>query len=341
MNNLLHTEFFGNALQSYVIAVFVLAGAVVVNLILRLVMKRRDKLHSAVQVAIKKMIIPAVYLAPLYAVIRFLDFGQKINLFVNKFFIVIAIFFVIRFFISLVDFLMIRYINSRQEEGEGPKIKPFLSIIHFILWIFGLVFLLNNLGFEISTLIAGLGITGIAVALGAQTVLKDLFSYFVVLLDRPFEVGDFIIFDDKLGAVEKIGIKSTRIKALGGEQLVVSNTDLTNTRLHNYKKMERRRVAFSFGVTYQTGMEQLRIIPDKVKEIIEGTENCSFDRCHFKSYGSFSLDFETVYYVGTADYNVYMDVQQKINLAIFEYFENKGIDFAYPTQTLFLAGSGN
>lgn len=334
-------EFFGNSVRAYIIAGSVLLGAVIINLILRAVMKRKEKVQPVIQVGIKKIMIPAVYLAAFYAVIRFLDFGEKINFFANKLFIVLAIFFVVRFFIGLVDFLMIRYIDSRQEEGTGPKLKPFLSIIHFILWIFGLVFLLNNLGFEISTLIAGLGITGIAVALGAQTVLKDLFSYFVVLLDRPFEVGDFIIFDDKLGAVEKIGIKSTRIKALGGEQLVVSNSDLTNVRIHNYKKMERRRVVFNFGVTYQTGLDQLKIIPEKIKEIIEGEENCTFDRCHFKSFGSFSLDFETVYYIGTADYTAYMDIQQRINLAIFEYFETSGVEFAYPTQTLFVAGSGN
>jgi hypothetical protein len=211
-------EFFGNSIQAYIIAVSVLLGGVIVNLILRAIMKRKKNVQSVIQVGIKKIMIPAVYLAAFYSVIRFLDFGEKINFYTNKLFIVLAIFFVVRFFIGLVDFLMVRYIESKQEEGIGSRLKPFLSIIHFILWILGLVFLLNNLGFEISTLIAGLGITGIAVALGAQTVLKDLFSYFVVLLDRPFEAGDFIIFDDKLGLVEKIGIKSTRIKALGGEQ---------------------------------------------------------------------------------------------------------------------------
>ena len=336
MNQFLQMTFLGNTVRSYIISVSVLAAAAVCNLVLKIVMKRSKRLHSGVQVGIKKIIIPALYLAPLYAVVRFLDFGEKVSFFANKLIIVFAIFFIVRFFISLADFLMVQYIESREEEGDGTRIKPLLAIIRFTLWILGLVFLLNNLGFEISTVIAGLGITGIAVALGAQTILKDLFSYLVVLLDRPFEVGDFIIFDDKLGAVEKIGIKSTRIKAIGGEQLIVSNADLTNARIHNYKKMERRRVVFTFGVTYQTDIEQLKMIPEKVREIIGERENCSFDRCHFKAYGNFSLDFETVYFIETADYNVYMDVQQEINLAIFEFFSSQNIAFAYPTQTLFV-----
>lgn len=335
MNHFFEMEVLGNTIRAYIFAGSVLIGAVIINLILRKIQKRNEKIHGTVKIVIKKIIVPAVYLGTLYSVIRLLNFGEKVNQISNKICIILTIFFIVRFFIGIVDFLMVRYIETRKEEGDGPRIKPFLSIIHFILWILGLVFLLNNLGFEVSTVIAGLGITGIAVALGAQTVLKDLFSYIVVLLDRPFEVGDFIIFDDKLGSVEKIGIKSTRINALSGEQLVVSNADLTNTRIHNYKKMERRRVVFTIGVTYQTEKDKLELIPEKIREIIDSTEQSTFDRCHFKTYGSFSLDFETVYYVETADYNVYMDIQQNINLKIFDLFRREHIEFAYPTQTLF------
>jgi len=139
---------------------------------------------------------------------------------------------------------------------------------------------------------------------------------------------------DKLGVVEHIGIKTTRMRALSGEQLVFSNTDLTNSRVHNYKRMERRRVVFALRVTYQASAEQLKKITSIVKEIITSMENTLYDRGHFASYGEFSLDFEFVYYVNGEDYNRYMDIQQSINLAIFEAFGKEGIAFAYPTQTL-------
>ncbi len=196
--------------------------------------------------------------------------------------------------------------------------------------------MLDNLGFKISAVIAGLGIGGIAVALAAQAILGDLFSYFAILFDRPFEVGDFIILGEYLGTIEHIGIKTTRIRSLSGEQLVFSNTDLTSSRLRNYKRMGKRRVVFKLGVTYQTTLKQLKTIPGIIENIIKGVKDTTFDRVHFSSYGDFSLIFEVVYYVMSRDYNKYMDIQQVINFAIKKEFEAGGIEFAYPTQTLYL-----
>ena len=198
--------------------------------------------------------------------------------------------------------------------------------------------MLDNLGFEVSTVIAGLGIGGIAIALAAQAILGDLFSYFVIFFDRPFEIGDFVILPNEfMGTIEYIGIKTTRIRSLSGEQIVVANTDLTNSRIRNYKRMERRRVVFKLGVIYQTTSKQLAEIATIVKTIIENQSDTTFDRGHFQSYGDFSLNFEFVYYVLSGDYNKYMDTQQAINLKIYEEFEKRGIEFAYPTQTLFVS----
>jgi small-conductance mechanosensitive channel len=205
-----------------------------------------------------------------------------------------------------------------------------------LIWGMAIIFLLDNLGFKISTVVAGLGIGGVAVALASQAVLKDLFSYFTILLDHPFEVGDFLILDQYMGVVEYIGIKTTRLRSLGGEQIIISNADLTDSRVRNYKRMDRRRVLFQVGVTYQTGMDELKEIPQIAKSVIEGIEETSFDRAHFASYGDFSLIFEIVYYVLDRDYNKYMDIQQEINLKLNEEFGKRGIEFAYPTQTLFL-----
>jgi len=202
--------------------------------------------------------------------------------------------------------------------------------------VIGIVFLMDNLGFNISAVVAGLGIGGIAIALAAQAILGDLFSYFVIFFDRPFEVGDFINVGDKVGTVEYTGIKTTRVRALSGEQLVFANTDLTNSRIHNFKKMEKRRVVFKLGVVYQTLADTLAEIPNLVKEIIEKQPDTTFDRGHFATYGDFSLNFEFVYFVLSSDYVKFMDTQQRINLEIYKEFENRGIEFAYPTQTLFV-----
>src|SRR3546814_878321 len=140
--------------------------------------------------------------------------------------------------------------------------RGIMFILNVVIWIFGLVLLLSNLGYDVTAIVAGMGIGGIAIALAAQTILGDLFSYFVIFFDRPFEIGDFIVVDDKSGTVEYVGIKTTRLKSLGGEQLVFSNTDLTNSRLHNYKRMERRRIVFKLGVVYETPEKKLKLIPE-------------------------------------------------------------------------------
>ncbi|PIW67370.1 MAG: mechanosensitive ion channel protein MscS, partial [Candidatus Omnitrophica bacterium CG12_big_fil_rev_8_21_14_0_65_42_8] len=227
---------------------------------------------------------------------------------------------------------------SKKEKNEALKrsIDGILVVVKVIIWGLAIVFFLDNLGFKISAVIAGLGIGGVAVALAAQAVLGDLFSYFAILFDRPFEIGDFIITGDYLGTIEHIGVKTTRIRSLSGEQLIFSNTDLTNARVRNYKRMEQRRVVFKLGVTYQTASEKAKAIPGIIKDIIKNVKDTVFDRAHFFSYGDFALIFEIVYYVRGSDYNKYMDIQQEINFAIKERFEADGIEFAYPTQTLYI-----
>ncbi|NII28576.1 mechanosensitive ion channel family protein [Pseudoflavitalea sp. X16] len=179
-----------------------------------------------------------------------------------------------------------------------------------------------------------------AIALATQAILGDLFSYFVIFFDKPFEIGDFIIVGDKMGAVEYVGIKTTRIRSLGGEQLIFSNTDLTNSRVHNYKRMEKRRVVFTFRLSYNTPVEKVNKVPGIVKRIIETQPDTQFDRAHFLSFGDFSLNFEIVYNVLSPDYNLYMDRQQAINLEIVKAFEQEGVQFAYPTQNLIVNNNG-
>ncbi len=179
---------------------------------------------------------------------------------------------------------------------------------------------------------------GIAIALATQSILSDLFASLSILLDRPFEVGHFIIVGDHLGSVEKIGLKTTRIRSLSGELIIFGNNDLLQSRIRNFTHFQERRVVFKFGVLYGTPAEKLKKIPGMVREIIEKTDNTRFDRAHFMAFGDYSLLFEIVYYVLSPDYTEYMNIQEKINFAILERFEEEGIQFAFPTRTVHIAG---
>jgi small-conductance mechanosensitive channel len=241
---------------------------------------------------------------------------------------------------TMITFWVKRYMKRRmQEDAAAATSVAALSFVgKLALWAVLLLLALDNLGYDVTALVAGLGIGGIAVALALQNVLGDLFASLSIVLDKPFVIGDFIIVGDYLGTVEHIGLKTTRVRSLGGEQLVFSNGDLLESRIRNYKRMAERRVLFGFGVVYQTPPDALAAIPGQVREIIESIDKTRFDRAHFKGYGDSSLDFEVVYYVLSPDYNMYMDIQQEINLEVYRRFAEQGIDFAYPTRTLYVIG---
>lgn len=211
-------------------------------------------------------------------------------------------------------------------------------VARIVLWSVAALIMLDNLGFNITTLMASLGIGGIAIALAVQNILGDIFSSVSIALDKPFVIGDFIVVDSYMGTVEYVGMKTTRLRSLGGEQIIFSNNELLKNRIRNYKRMQERRVLFEFGITYETPVEQVRSLPGLVRAIVSSTElQTRFDRDHFKGYGDSALLFEVVYYVLDADYNKYMDIQQCINLALLECFEKRGISFAYPVRMLRVA----
>jgi len=224
-----------------------------------------------------------------------------------------------------------------------------LNVVGFVgrvaIWAVVLLMALDNLGVNITALVAGLGVGGIAVALAVQSVLGDLLASVAIALDKPFAVGDFLVLADHMGTVEQVGIKSTKLRSLSGEQLVISNADLLSSRVRNYGRMAERRVVFSFRVTYETPPERLAAIPELVAGIVRDQPDTRFDRCHLMQFGPSSLDFECVYYVLSRDYNEYMDVQQQIILGIIRTLGGIGVEFAYPTQKLYVhsaaeAGAG-
>ncbi len=216
----------------------------------------------------------------------------------------------------------------------------FTTLGRLVVWSAVVLLALDNLGVDVTTAIAGLGVSGIAVALALQSVLGDLFAALTILLDKPFEVGDFIIVGDLMGTVERIGVKTTRVRSLSGEELVFGNSDLLASRIRNYKRMRERRIVFGFGILYETPIEKLERIPAMVREIVGAVSDTRLDRVHFKAFGDSSLDFEVVYYMLVPDYNAFMDAQQAINLALVRRFQAEGIDFAYPTRTLYVQREG-
>jgi small-conductance mechanosensitive channel len=247
---------------------------------------------------------------------------------------------------QVVEYLLRRYLMKRNHvESDGEFDISAYSAINitgkFILWTLLFLLLLDNLGINITALVTGLGIGGIAIALAVQNILGDIFASLSIVLDRPFEVGDFIVVGDKSGTVENIGLKTSRIKSLSGEQLVFPNKTLIESEIRNFKRMQTRRVVFTFGVVYNTPREKLQRIPEIVKEIIQSIKDTSFDRAHFTKFAESSLDFEVVHIMQTPDYNTYMDTQQQINLALFERFANEGLEFAFPTRTVIIQNNSS
>lgn len=346
MRNFAEQIFWHNSLQDW-ITVFCLCALllIVVRLFRTIAMSRMKKLFVRTRpiwddfllAQVDRSVVPIAYMAAIYFPLGMLTLPAGFVRALYVAVISVATYYVLRLVTSFMKEFIFSFIKTRENgEAKEKQAKGLVVILNVAVWIMGAIFLIDNFGYDVTTLVAGLGIGGIAIALAAQAVLGDLFSYFVIFFDKPFEIGDFIIIDDKMGVVEYVGVKTTRLRTLNGEQLVCSNTDLTNSRLHNYKRMDRRRVVFRLGVVYQTSHRQLQAIPGMVKQIIESKEDVSFDRGHFCAFGSSSLDFEFVFYVNSPDYNFYMDKQQAIFFDIAGLFEAEGIGFAYPTQTLFL-----
>jgi small-conductance mechanosensitive channel len=346
--DLLQEYYLGNTLQSWLCALITLIVALTALIITQKVLiNKLSKLAAATDNQIDDLIvnmlrqtkhfilvIASIYLASLTITLKpsLAELWQKV--------VILMFIFQAGLWASAgISFVLGEIIRKRSAEDTSTKTTiTFLGFVaRFVLWIVIFLLILDNLGVNIMGLVAGLGIGGIAVALAVQNILGDLLASLSIVLDKPFVIGDFIVVDSLSGTIEHIGLKTTRIRSLSGEQLIFSNNDLLKTRIRNYKRMSERRIVFSFGIIYQTPTEKLKNVNKIVRDIIEKTENARFDRVHFKEYGNSSLNFEVVYFVIDPDYNIYMDVQESINLEIFRQFGEEGIEFAYPTQTLYVS----
>jgi small-conductance mechanosensitive channel len=239
---------------------------------------------------------------------------------------------------AALDFFLGWQAAKRADQRDAVTSFAILKMVgHVVVWTLVAILILANVGVNVTGLVASLGVGGIAVALAAQKILGDLFASLSIVLDRPFEAGDFIVVGDFMGTVERIGLKTTRVRGLGGEQQVFANTDLLESRIRNFQRLAERRVVFTIGLCYDSPLEKLRKVPDLVRGAVTAQQQVRFDRAHFVRFGESSLDFEIVYYMLTPDYNAYMDAQQAINLALYESVRALGLDFAFPTRTLYLS----
>ncbi len=339
--------FLGNTVRVWAEALGIFLGAYILIRIFKYILikylkdlseKTATTIDDFLIEVVEKSVVPAAYFGVVYLAMHHLKFPPRVYNIIDVAILFIMTFYGLRVITSAIKYAVYNFLDKQEDSDVKKKqARGILIIVNVIIWALGIVFLLDNLGHDVTAIIAGLGVGGIAIALAAQTILGDLFSYFVIFFDQPFEIGDFVSVGTDSGTVEYVGVKTTRIRTLTGDVLVCSNTDLTNSRIHNFKKLQERRIGFDLGVIYQTKHQQLKAIPGMIRTIIEGVEGVRFDRSHFSGYGDFSLNFNTIYYVLDQDYAVYMDKQQEIYLAIFKKFEEEGIVFAYPTKTIFLS----
>lgn len=226
--------------------------------------------------------------------------------------------------------------DTAQESTLVNAMGLIMVFVNVIIFAVALIMIADNLSFDVTGLVAGLGVGGIAIGLAAQSLFEDLFAGLSIILDKPFVKGDFINFGDKNGVVEKVGLKSTRIRTLTGQQLAINNSNILSHEINNFRRMAERRISTRIGVTYDTPHAKLERLPGQIRQIVEGTEGLRFDRCHLAAYGDFSILFELVFHVLSKEFGDYMDRQQRVFLEIHSLFEREGIDFAFPTQTVHL-----
>jgi len=340
--------FLGNTLETFATSFMVLLALLVIFAVFQKVVlwrlnylakKTKTDIDDTV-IKIVRSIKPPFYLfVSLYISFTFLETSDFARMAFGSIVITLIAYQIVKGIHIFVDFLVEKYARSQKDKGAITAIETLGRIFKFSFWFIGVLFVLQNLGVNVTSVVAGLGIGGLAIALAAQNILADLFSSFSIIFDKPFEVGDFIQIGEQMGTVEKVGIKTTRIRALQGEEIIISNQELTSSRIQNYGKLKERRIVFGVGVTYETKKGIIKKVPSILKKIIKAQKDIKFDRAHLKDFGDSSINFEAVYYVKSSIYSKYMDIQESINLGIIDAFEEEKIDMAYPTRTVYLKNS--
>ena len=344
--------FLGNTALQWIIALVVAAVVwAAVRIVFRIVLSRMKALAAQTETDIDDLVTELlektkglfVALVAVYAGARSLELPPEIDSIFTR---LLVVGFLIQgaFWVNGVVNYLLGSWAARKFEGD-PTITTAMGSVGFLIrfgvWATFIMLALDNLGIDVGPLVASLGIGGLALGLALQGTLSDLFASFSIVFDKPFAVGDSIRVGDLAGTVEYVGLKTTRLKSLTGEQLVFSNSDLLGSRIQNFQRREERRCTFTLGVTYDTTPEQLERIPGLIQEIIESRESTRFERCLFMTFGDSALNIDIVYHMQVPDFATYGATHHSINLEIFKRFAEEGIEFAYPTQTIHVQRAGD
>lgn len=347
INEFLLKEIGSNEIREYLLAFLVVVAIVLITFLIRtifvyrlrkIVTKSFSDLDDLILKAFDVLNWPLASIIGFNLAIRALTIPQSYLNIINVASSILILFFGIRLINNIVNYFankMIIKLDSQKRESDSAVLKIISNFLGVVIWIIGGIMILENVGYDVSTLVAGVGVSSIAIAFALQNILSDIFASVSIFFDKPFKVGDFIKVDEDSGTVQKIGIKSSRIKTLDGEELVLPNQTITKSKIRNYVDLKKRRHLFSIGVTYETPNTKLKKIPTIIQKLIETNKFTEFDRVHFKKYSDFALEFEISYYVNKKSYKEFLDVVQEINIGIKEAFEKEKIDFAYPTHVTY------
>lgn len=335
----LDIEVWGNTIAQYIDAVIYFVIALIILYILqKIVMSRFEKFAKKTKTEIDDVIVKFIYsirprlyiVLAAYISLRTLTLTPMVLNVINVIVIVVIIFQVTRSIQIIIEFVAKKLSNDADDKHAKSAAHLLSAIAIIVVWLFGILMILSNVGVNVSSLIAGVGIVGIAIAFAIKEILADLFSSFSIYFDRPFKAGDTVKIGEDIGVIQKIGIKTTRVKSRTGEELIVSNQDITSSRVHNLKRMDHRNVRAKFIVEFDTPVDKLKQIPENIKNLIADIDNVECKRVHLKEFGEWGFIFETLYTVNSRDYTDYMDVQQEINFAITEMLNEMSVQIAVP-----------
>jgi small-conductance mechanosensitive channel len=287
-----------------------------------------------------------IFTFSLYLGVTLVGVGKNVHEAISNLFLLIFFWQVAKWAILISKILFTRYKEHKTDQADMhavSAINGLTALTRFIIWTIFLMLALDNLGVDITALVAGLGIGGLAIALAAQSILGDLFASLTIMIDKPIAIGDYVVVDNFMGNVKAIGIKSTKLESITGEEIIISNSDLLNSRLRNYhqSRMKQRRSSIKIGIVYETDFNKLKKVQDILKEIVKSNPQTEYIRAVFVNFGDFSLDFELTYNVLSPDYETLTEINHEIRLKIFETFEKEKLQFAYPTRTLHITKNTN
>lgn len=340
-STIFNEKLLGNSIADYIDAfLYFIIALVVLFIMQKLIVGQFNQFAKKTVTEVDDILVefvqsirPRLYIVfAAYVAFYTLNISNTLQSILNVIVIVVVIFQITRSLQILIEFTAKKVSGADEDEHVQSAAHLLSGIMIIVVWVFGVMMILSNIGINITSLVAGVGITGVAIAFAVKEVLADLLSSFSIYFDKPFKAGDIVKIDKEVGTVKKIGIKTTRIESSTGEELIVSNQDMTSSRVHNYKQMQQRNVRIKFSVSFDTPVDVLKSIPVDVQNIIDTVDHAQCKRVHFKEFGDWGLIFDALYTIDSRNFEVYMDARQAVNLGIKDLFDTKGIEFAYATK---------